>query len=125
MQDELDILEAFLNDVKTLTSDATPSQSISTSAPTFRVKVTNSDRDDWLLNGGSLILTGEVNVQITAPRGYSEYQMRSLTKMFLERYKRPYSFGGVSVDSSKTSPVYQLDAVEAINVLINYITPSR
>lgn len=125
MKDELDILEAFLNDVKTLTSTATPSQSISTSAPTFRVKVTNPDRDDWLLNGGSLILTGEINVQITAPRGFSEYQMRLLAKPFLERYRRPYTFGGVKVDSSRTSPVYQLDSAEAINVLINYITPSR
>ena len=84
----LDAVKAFEDDLKAKVSIPVHNKNIPTDGVSMRVTLNNPDADGMFLNSGARVMTGQFNVEISAPLGTNKYEMMRQANKVLSEYKR-------------------------------------
>lgn len=120
----LDAVKAFEDDLKANVNIPVRNQSIPTDGVSMRVALNNADADGMFLNSGARVMTGQFNVEISAPLGTNKYDMMERAERVLSVFVRGYSVRSLDrrvliLQANHSSP-YPADANQKINVIIDF-----
>lgn len=127
MIDNLDILQAFMSDLKDITD--LPEVVFSnrpTDKASIMVKINNPEAEFISKSGNAKVLTGQINIHISHKRGTYQTEMFRMAKQLTSIYTRDKTFGNenfkVKLTAVNTSSVYSSESHENVNVILSYIT---
>lgn len=120
----LDAVKAFEDDLKAKVAIPVANKNIPTDSVSMRVTLNNADADGLFLNSSARVMTGQFNVEISAPLATNKYAMMAEANKVLEVYVRGYSVPvqdrRVMVLRANQSTPYTTDAHQKINVIIDF-----
>lgn len=120
----LDAVKAFEDDLKAKVSIPVHNKNIPTDSVSMRIALNNADADGLFLNSGSRVMTGQFNVEISAPLGTNKYAMMGHANKVLSTYERGYSVPvldrRVLILQANQSTPYPTEAHQKINVIIDF-----
>ena len=120
----LDAVKAFEDDLKAKVAIPVHNKNIPTDGVSMRVALNNADADSLFLNSGARVMTGQFNVEISAPLSTNKYAMMAEANKVLEVYVRGYSVPvqdrRVMVLRANQSTPYPMEAHQKINVIIDF-----
>lgn len=119
-----DAVKVFENDLKAKVSIPVENKSIPTDSVSMRLALNNADADGLFMNSNARVMTGQFNVEISAPLGSNKYAMMASAGEVLNVYSRGYSLQVgdsrmVIMQVNQSSP-YSTDAHQKINVIIDF-----
>ncbi|UYE90934.1 hypothetical protein [Vibrio phage vB_VaS_L1] len=120
----LDAVKAFEDDLKAKVSIPVANKNIPTDSVSMRVALNNPDADGIFINSGARVMTGQFNVEISAPLATNKYAMMAEANKVLAVYVRGYSVPVLDrrvliLQANQSSP-YPTDAHQKINVIIDF-----
>lgn len=120
----LDAVKAFEDDLKAKVNIPVRNQNIPTDGVSMRVALNNADADGMFLNSSARVMTGQFNVEISAPLGTNKYEMMKRAERVLSVFVRGYSVRALDrrvliLQANHSSP-YPTDAHQKINVIIDF-----
>lgn len=120
----LDTVKAFEDDLKAKVDIPVENKNIPTDSVSMRVALNNADADGVFLNSGARVMTGQFNVEISAPLGTNKYAMMAEANKVLSVFTRGYSVPAldrrVIVLQANQSTPYPTEAHQKINVIIDF-----
>lgn len=120
----LDAVKAFEDELKAKVNIPVRNQKIPTDGVSMRVALNNADADGMFLNSGARVMTGQFNVEISAPLGTNKYEMMKRAERVLSVFVRGYSVPvldrRVLILQANHSTPYPTDAHQKINVIIDF-----
>ena len=120
----LDAVKAFEDDLKAKVSIPVANKNIPTDSVSMRVALNNPDADGRFLNSDARVMTGQFNVEISAPLGTSKYAMMSNANKVLDVFVRGYSVPvldrRVMIAQANHSSPYPTEAHQKINVIVDF-----
>lgn len=120
----LDAVKAFEDDLKAKVSIPVHNKNTPTDGVSMRVALNNADADGLFLNSGARVITGQLNVEISAPLSTNKYAMMAEANKVLAVYVRGYSVSvldrRVLILQANQSTPYPTDAHQKINVIIDF-----
>ena len=132
MAEFFDALKVFEDDLKAKVSIPVENKSIPTDSVSMRLALNNADADGLFLNSNARVMTGQFNVEISAPLGSNKYAMMARAGEVLNVYSRGYSLqvgdSRMVIMQVNQSPPYSMNpsnsssgaAHEKINVIIDF-----
>ncbi|AUR92806.1 tail-completion protein [Vibrio phage 1.177.O._10N.286.45.E10] len=124
MAEFFDAVKVFEGDLKAKVSIPVENKSIPTDSVSMRLALNNADADGLFMNSNARVMTGQFNVEISAPLGSNKYAMMASAGEVLSVYSRGYSLQVgdsrmVIMQVNQSSP-YSTDAHQKINVIIDF-----
>jgi hypothetical protein len=120
----LDAVKAFEDDLKAKVNIPVHNKNIPTDGVSMRVALNNADADGLFLNSSARVMTGQFNVEISAPLGTNKYEMMSyanaVLSVFVRGYYVPVLDRRVLILQANHSTPYPTDAHQKINVIIDF-----
>ena len=119
-----DAVKVFEDDLKAKVSIPVENKSIPTDSVSMRLALNNADADGLFMNSNARVMTGQFNVEISAPLGSNKYAMMASAGEVLNVYSRGYELQVgesrmVIMQVNQSSP-YPTDAHQKINVIIDF-----
>ena len=120
----LDAVKAFEDDLKAKVNIPVVNLNPPVDDVSMRVALNNADADGLFLNSGARVMTGQFNVEISAPLGTNKYAMMGHANKVLSTYERGYSVPVLDrrvliLQANHSSP-YPTEAHQKINVIIQH-----
>lgn len=120
----LDAVKAFEDDLKAKVNIPVHNKNIPTDGVSMRVALNNADADGLFLNSGARVMTGQFNVEISAPLGTNKYEMMKraerVLSVFVRGYYVPVIDRRVMILQANQSSPYPTEAHQKINVIIDF-----
>lgn len=120
----LDAVKAFEDDLKAKVNIPVVNLNPPVDSISMLVALNNPDADGMFLNSGARVMTGQFNVEISAPIGTNKYEMMERAERVLSVFARGYSVRALDrrvliLQANQSSP-YPTDAHQKINVIIDF-----
>lgn len=120
----LDAVKSFEDDLKAKVNIPVRNQKIPTDGVSMRVALNNADANGMFLNSGARVMTGQFNVEISAPLGTNKYEMMKraerVLSVFVRGYLIPVLDRRILILQANQSTPYPTDAHQKINVIIDF-----
>lgn len=120
----LDAVKAFEDDLKAKVNIPVRNKNIPTDGVSMRVALNNANSASDFVNNPARVMTGQFNVEISAPLSTNKYAMMAEANKVLEVYVRGYSVPvldrRVLILQANQSTPYQTDSHQKINVIIDF-----
>lgn len=119
-----DALQAFEDDLKVKNLIPIKKRNIPTDSVSMRTALNNNKADTPFINDPARIMTGQFNIEISAPLGSNDYEMMREANKLLAVYVRTYSIPvqdrRVLIFGANHSSPYPTDAHQKIHVIIDF-----
>lgn len=119
-----DAVKVFEDDLKAKVTIPVENENIPVDSVSMRVALNNPDPDGLFLNSPARNMTGQFNIEISAPIGTNKYAMMSKTNEVLLNYYRGVDFNvdgkRMVILQAKPSSPYKTEAHQKINVIIEF-----
>lgn len=120
----LDAVKAFEDDLKAKVNIPVHNKNIPKDSVSMCVALNNADANGLFLNSSARLMTGQFNVEISAPLATNKYAMMAEANKVLAVYVRGYSVPvldrRVLILQANHSTPYPTEAHQKINVIIDF-----